>query len=158
MSDVHQCVDKFFITVINNKSAWAKLSSIVGADYLPERLPERAVEVSRVSFPPEERDEVARMLIRKYDSAFQLHCPHPHCGTSCPSFFLSPCPNLGCSMVMSAKHHPQHQEVCPFAPLLCEQGCGDRIPRKEMQYHISLTCIRRPATCPYACIGCKSGK
>ena len=153
LAGVLHCLDKFFISVINAKSAWSKLSSIVGADYLPEKLPERAVQVSRRSFPPEERAEVARMLLRKYDVAFAFHCHKYNCGAACV-FALTPCPNLGCGEVLSAKYMGEHQQACPFAPLQCERRCGDTVARKEMACHLRLDCVLRAALCPYAPIGC----
>lgn len=157
MGGVHQCIDKFFLSVINAKSAWAKLSSIVGADYLPERLPERAVEVSSYSFPIEERREVARMLIRQYDTTFAFHCHKYNCGAAC-AFALTPCPNLGCSEVLSAKFMEAHLGDCQFTPLGCGRGCGETVARKEMPCHLRLTCDLRPAECPYSALGCHTGE
>jgi len=154
MAGVNQCIDKFFVSVINAKSAWAKLSSIVGADYLPEKLPERAVEVSSFSFSLEERREVARMLIRKYDTSFAHHCDKFNCGEAC-SFALVACSNLGCSEVLSVKYTGAHQEECQFTRIACERGCGEIVVRKEMSCHLALTCDLRPAECPYSCIGCR---
>lgn len=154
MAGVNQCIDKFFISVINAKSAWAKLSSIVGADYLPEKLPERAVEVSSFSFSLEERREVARMLIRKYDTSFVHHCDKVNCGAAC-SFALVSCSNLGCSEVLSTKYTSSHLEECHFTRIACERGCGEIVVRKEMSCHLTLTCDLRPVECPYACIGCR---
>lgn len=147
-------IDKFFVSVLNAKSTWSKLSSIVGDDYLPEKLPARAVEVSSFSFPLEERREVARMLIRKYDTSFAHHCHKFNCGSAC-SFALTACPNLGCSEVLSAKYLGAHMEACQFTPLGCERGCGETVARKEMSCHLLLTCELRPAECPYASIGCQ---
>jgi hypothetical protein len=157
LAGVRQCIDKFFVSVINAKSAWSKLSSIVGADYLPERLPERALEVSSRSFPLEERQEVARMLLRKYDTAFAFHCHKYNCGAGCV-FALTHCPNLGCSEALSAKYLGEHAAACQFAPLQCERGCGETVVRKEMACHLRLACVLRGAECPYACIGCKPGR
>lgn len=102
LAGARQCLDKFFVSVLNAKSTWSKLSSIVGDDYLPEKLPARAVEVSTFSFSLEERREVARMLIRKYDTDFAHHCHKYNCGSGC-TFALTACGNLGCSEVLSAR-------------------------------------------------------
>lgn len=154
LAGAHHCIDKFFVSVLNAKSAWSKLSSIVGDDYLPEKLPARAVEVSSFSFPLEERREVARMLIRKYDTSFAHHCDKQNCGASC-SFALTACPNMGCSEIMSSKYVDGHLLTCQFTPLRCERNCGEIVARKEMACHLRLNCVLRPASCPYECIGCK---
>lgn len=154
MESAQKCIDKFFISVINSKSAWSKLSSIVGADYLPEKLPERALQVSNLSFPPEERVQLACMIIRKYDSSFSFHCSQRQCGEAC-SFALMSCPNLGCSEMMSAKYIGDHLEVCPYTRQHCERNCGAVVARKEMSYHLKADCELRPAICPYASLGCK---
>jgi hypothetical protein len=156
MAGVNKCIDKFFVSVINAKSAWAKLTSVVGADYLPEKLPERAVEVSTFSFPLEDRREVARMLIRKYDTTFSYHCHKYNCGAGC-TFALTPCPNIGCSEVLSARYTAAHLDTCQFTTLACERNCGETVARKEMLCHLTLTCELRPVECPYACIGCEPG-
>ena len=157
MAGIYRCLDKFFITIINKKSTWSKLSSIVGADYLPENLPQRAVEVSSFSFSLDERKEVARMLIRKYDTSFIYHCNKYNCGTSC-IFAPNPCPNTGCSEIVSSKYVGEHLEACQFTPLLCHRGCGETVVKKEMDCHLSFECVLRKAECPYACIGCKPSK
>lgn len=153
LAGVYQCLDKFFVTIINKKSTWSKLSSIVGADYLPENLPHRAVEVSRTSFPLEERQEIARMLIRKYDTTFQYHCDKNDCGSACV-FAITHCPNVGCAELLSAKFVGSHLDSCMFTPLPCERNCGETVVRKEMDCHLKLQCVLRSAECPYECIGC----
>jgi hypothetical protein len=156
MKGVNNCIDKFLVTVMNAKSTWSKVSSIVGPDYIPEKLPERALEVSSKSFPSEERQEISKMLIRKYDTNFEYHCHKFNCGSSC-TFCVIHCRNLGCPDFLSAKYLNDHLSHCPFTILNCNRGCGDRIARKEMDNHLLVDCVLRPAECPYACIGCRPG-
>mmetsp|Transcript_16013 Transcript_16013/g.24150 ORF Transcript_16013/g.24150 Transcript_16013/m.24150 type:complete len:305 (-) Transcript_16013:7-921(-) len=113
MKHVHHVLDKFLTLVLNKKSAWSKAASIFGGEYSPEQLPQRAKELDRDAFTSEERREIAKLLIRKYDTDNEYHCEESRCGSSCV-FAPYYCNNDGCTAVFSMKWRGQHDGIFPF--------------------------------------------
>ncbi|CAE7521852.1 unnamed protein product, partial [Symbiodinium microadriaticum] len=132
LKEINVRLDKFMIQVLNKKSAWSQAISIFSGDYDPELLPRRAVELDQFIFPQEERVSLAKILIRKYDSAFEFHCDRKHCGPNC---MYAPyyCNYDGCTTVFSLKWKDQHDEVCPFKLVECSRQCGAFVSRTALQ-------------------------
>lgn len=76
-----------------------------------------------------------------------------NCGKSC-IFGIEFCPNSPCIEQYSRKWSQQHDAICPEKILPCTRQCGEIMPRKNMETHVSQECILRPVFCPYNCIGC----
>ncbi|KAL7465588.1 hypothetical protein ACHAXS_011588, partial [Conticribra weissflogii] len=51
-------------------------------------------------------------------------------------FRLVPCPNENCPAVISFKYKDQHDSECGFKSLPCTNGCGEMVPRNQMDDHI----------------------
>jgi TRAF-type zinc finger len=98
-----------------------------------------------------ERDELAGWIVRGLDPEYELHCGVPSCGANC-EYAWKPCPNLGCSVLISQKHLPQHDEICQYKVILCE--CGTSVPKHHLQHHEAVECALRDTSCPFAEIGC----
>jgi hypothetical protein len=132
LREVNLRLDKFLIQVVNKKSAWSQALSMFSGEYLPEMLPQRALELDKFIFSQEERRMLAKTLIKKYDHRFEYHCDKAHCGSNC---IYSPyfCNNDGCTTVFSLKYKDEHDAVCPFKITECPRHCGGWASRRTMQ-------------------------
>ncbi|XP_035683394.1 RING finger protein 151-like [Branchiostoma floridae] len=50
-------------------------------------------------------------------------------------FATVPCPNEGCELHILRKDVEEHDHVCDYHQLMCPDGCGDSILRKELDSH-----------------------
>ena len=70
------------------------------------------------------------------------------------------CPerNTNCGFCMSnikVSQSCDHSKMCPNFPLKCFNGCNEeRIPRKDMNFHVSELCPLAIVPCPYKKYGC----
>ncbi len=132
------------------------------SQHLVSAMPKRKIAVSKY-LDKNERFALAKLLIKDIDRySFKLHCKVESCGStndesehilgiaSTPlcEFRLVPCPNENCPAVISFKYKDQHDSECGFKSLPCTNGCGEMVPRNQMDDHIKKRCILRPAECP----------
>eukprot|EP00977_Amphora_coffeiformis_P019499 scaffold7303_cov153-Amphora_coffeaeformis.AAC.10 len=111
---------------------------------------ERCRDLVAGHFP--ERSTLTGWLIRLLDDGiFDMHCNQTNCGNVCPFFHVS-CPNEGCSLTLSQKHVPEHDQVCAFKLLPCP--CGDSIRRRDVARHRQDVCPLRDTSCPFFKVGC----
>jgi len=122
---------------------------------LEKGLEDRMGEVNARFFGKEERDVLARVLIRHVDDPdFTLHCSKEHCGPDC-EFAMTYCPNHGCDEVLSQKFMAHHEEhVCKYKLIDCPKECGELVPRYQMRRHLQQDCPLRDAACPFQFLGC----
>ncbi|MQM01995.1 hypothetical protein Taro_034757 [Colocasia esculenta] len=66
------------------------------------------------------------------------------------------CGNEGCNATFCAVHSDKHDSACPFKILLCEQNCGQSIPRREMDRHCITVCTMKLVNCPFYQVGCRT--
>lgn len=142
--------------VQSSSTTLSMASSLVGGSNLssPEYVEGRKTEISERHFRHEERQELAKLLLRKFDLPHAFHCPHRNCGAQC-EFRVEQCPHEHCFVYFSHKWWEEHDGACPEKPLPCERVCGETVLRKNMGRHLQDDCVLRPVTCPYQCVGCK---
>lgn len=58
-----------------------------------------------------------------------------------------------CSKLIAFQTIKFHGSICPERHVLCEQGCGELIRRREVESHL-LECSMTPVPCTYAFLGC----
>eukprot|EP01034_Spumella_vulgaris_P029296 gene29296-36321_t len=138
-----------------SKTALSMASSVLSSSNASEALSLRLVEVSRLYFGDEERAELARLLIRKFDSVYEFHCEKLHCGDSC-QFSVELCPHSECGVRYSRKWAAQHDGMCPQKIVPCTRECGVDIKRRFMDPHLCQDCVLRPVVCAFTELGCKS--
>ena len=107
------------------------------------------------------RDQVAKMVLRKLDIRRDTNC-----GMRFKSEFelekhelvcvLRPisCGNEGCGHVFSAIHVVEHDKLCVYKLLPCEQRCEAMVIRGEMDKHCVTECPMRPMKCSFFHVGC----
>jgi len=105
-------------------------------------------------FTAPERIEIAKVIVRSFDSTHEYHCTNNFCGQECP-YAVHSCPNGGCTTSFSMNHWLKHDAVCPFKPIACPLNCGHAQSRQTMSDHVQTTCVMRPVLCPYHSIGCR---
>lgn len=111
----------------------------------------RKTLVARHCFSPKECEAISALVVKKLDPTFQLHCDQSNCGENC-NFLRIPCPNHGCSLVMSKMYLKQHDNQCIYKEIECE--CRLRLPRHEFKTHKTESCVLREVNCPFKQIGC----
>ncbi|KAK9078490.1 hypothetical protein SSX86_002547 [Deinandra increscens subsp. villosa] len=109
------------------------------------------------------REYVASILLKNvdYKNAF-------HCNMVCSSeeelvkhrseckFRPMDCTSEGCTTRYCAAQKENHEAVCPFMVLPCEQKCSDFVMRREMDRHCVTICPMKLVNCAFSTVGCKS--
>ncbi|CAL5352070.1 unnamed protein product [Camellia sinensis] len=111
----------------------------------------------------ERREVIAQTLLKnvdfknifhcnmKFNSAEELSGHNPQCG-----FRTVDCTNEGCNARFCAAHLENHDSICPFKVLPCEQKCSASIMRREMDKHCITICPMKLMNCPFYQVGCQS--
>ncbi|KAJ9181232.1 hypothetical protein P3X46_009383 [Hevea brasiliensis] len=109
------------------------------------------------------REVIAQTLVKNVDFKNTFHCDKKFNKTeelaehvvNC-DFRSMNCKNEGCTVVFCARHMENHDSVCPFKIIPCEQKCSDSIMRREMDRHCITVCPMKLVNCPFYAIGCQS--
>lgn len=152
----------------SNKRLVGKMFGTHGKAERANQLQQISDELGKLSlqeggWPLAQRMELAKTLIRRYDSVNVAHCNLGFVDegkliqhmSECPWRPVE-CPNKGCGQVHSFKRLEMHDDICVYKPVLCVQGCGKKIARLNMKKHITTVCDRKPVECPFAQYGCSS--
>ena len=144
----------------SGKSIWTSIFSNDESTAMSSELVSRAVDIAENYFPFIERTEIAKLIIRIYDSKCKFHCSpnseRNYCDESTCIFAPFHCVNEGCQIVVSKIWEQRHDEVCPYKLISCARECGIHVKRNGMSHHLSDTCDLRPVPCPFYDIGCIS--
>ncbi|XP_076946381.1 uncharacterized protein LOC143617843 [Bidens hawaiensis] len=109
------------------------------------------------------REYVASVLLKNVDYKNSFHC-----NMVCSSeeelvkhraeCMLRPmdCTNEGCSTRYCAAQKENHEAICPFMVLPCEQKCSDFVMRREMDRHCVTICPMKLMNCAFYTVGCNS--
>lgn len=149
-ASLSRMLDQF---VGSSQTAWSIASSVLVTGDAAVHQQERTAEIAHDFFQEEERRELARLVIRRYDHVHAFHCAQNNCGQGC-IFAVEQCPHTPCQVCYSRKWALQHDAVCPEKLLPCERACSVMVPRKNMAHHLQELCGLRPVLCPFHCLGC----
>ena len=72
--------------------------------------------------------------LKRKINALQVYCPFK---------------NQGCKEITTVGEVKTHKDVCGFAQVLCNQGCGSTVLRKNLLQHCDKKCPKRKVTCQY---------
>jgi len=133
---------------------WAIASSVFTGQGM-EYQAHRGSEIMK-NFSILERNELSKLIIRKFDRKNNYHCNVKHCGEKC-LFARESCKNANCGVIYSRKWAQKHDAICPEKLIECDRLCGELVVRKNMATHLEVSCTLRPITCPFAGFGCSSG-
>lgn len=109
------------------------------------------------------REAISDELIKNLDFKKKFHCGkyfdteaelNSHV-VKC-EFRPAKCGNEGCKVVYSKMHEDEHDGVCAYKVLECEQKCGEMILRREMDRHCITVCRMKMVNCPFYQVGCGS--
>ncbi|KAM0853130.1 hypothetical protein ACQ4PT_051272 [Festuca glaucescens] len=158
-------------SIVVSISGW--LPYLGGDDGRDDRIDDLVQEMEATRFwPIERREAVARDLLRSLDAVStggagsKFRCRDEleteekladHVTTRC-RFTPVRCRNLvhGCTAEVSACRAEEHDAVCAFKLLPCEQGCGASVARRQMDRHCVTACPMKLANCPFYLLGCES--
>lgn len=109
------------------------------------------------------REAIAQTLVRNVDFKNIFHCNMKYDiaedlaehAVGC-SFRSMNCSNVGCNVNFCAAHMVNHDSICPFKILPCEQKCSASIMRREMDRHCITACPMKLVNCPFYPVGCQS--
>lgn len=109
------------------------------------------------------RETIAAALLKNVDYKNSFHC-NMVCGSEeeiakhrleC-KFRPLDCVNEGCTTRYCAIQKENHEAICPFMILPCEQKCSDFVMRREMDRHCVTICPMKLVNCAFYTVGCKS--
>ncbi|CAL5057240.1 unnamed protein product [Urochloa decumbens] len=111
----------------------------------------------------DERKATAETILESIDMKCIFHCPERFVDqdkladhrNQC-KFRVVNCKNDGCSASFSAIHIEEHDSICPFKALPCDQLCEQHVMRCEMDKHCATVCPMKIINCPYYHIGCET--
>lgn len=150
--------------VRSKTSLLSRMSSVMGTERKEERIDDLAQDLDRTgAWVMADREALAKSLLKQLDRSRSSNCDKEfqtkeeldaHMGT-CP---LRPikCPNDGCGRVLSALHAGEHDAVCSFKFIPCEQKCQARVMRSEMDKHCITVCPMKLVKCPFFQVGCNN--
>ena len=72
--------------------------------------------------------------LKRKISSFQVYCTYQE---------------QGCDVISTIGELDAHREVCGFASLVCNQGCGQTVLRKDMPRHCKEECLKRKVRCQH---------
>ncbi|WVZ74689.1 hypothetical protein U9M48_022844 [Paspalum notatum var. saurae] len=109
------------------------------------------------------RKATAETILESIDMKCIFHCPEKfveqdklaHHRSRC-KFRVVGCKNDGCSASFSAIHIEEHDAICPFKALPCEQLCEQHVMRREMGKHCATVCPMKIINCPFYHVGCET--
>lgn len=104
-------------------STLSSVSSALSSESNFMTFSKRIAEISKNYFGIEERNELAKLIIRKYDNNNDYHCLSKNCGMTC-IYSVEECPNNNCGVKYSQKWRQQHDEICPQKIINCDRHCG----------------------------------
>jgi hypothetical protein len=142
--EVDSTITSFLATVVSKKGIWGKtksmtrsiLSNASDVDYAI--LQQRHTDLQQHFLDERQFRYMALMCVRKYDREHHYHCSTRRCKSDCP-YFPYVCVNDRCTVSISQKYQEAHDDVCGWKILACTRGCGDHIPRKELDKHLLVT-------------------
>lgn len=109
------------------------------------------------------RKATAETILESVDMKCIFHCPerfveHDKLAdhrSQC-KFRVVNCKNDGCSASFSAIHIEEHNSICPFKALPCDQLCEQHVMRCEMDIHCATVCPMKLINCPFYHVGCET--
>ncbi|XP_066327886.1 uncharacterized protein [Miscanthus floridulus] len=109
------------------------------------------------------RQATAETILESIDMKCIFHCPENFAEqdkladhrSQC-KFRVVDCKNDGCSISLSAIHIEEHDSICPFKALPCEQLCEQHVMRCEMDKHCATVCAMKLINCPFYHVGCET--
>ena len=101
-----------------------------------------APQCNTAYFPWQERESLARTIIRKHDHEYSYHCNVQHCGKLC-EFSIVTCPNEECDIMFNQKHSQSHDTLCPQKVIPCDRLCGETMKRCSVDNHKEHSCPLR---------------
>ncbi|KAJ8900140.1 hypothetical protein K2173_024256 [Erythroxylum novogranatense] len=154
-------VDDF---AISKRNFFSRVSGWLLSEKREDRVDDFVQEMEMNGFwLLERREAVAQTLLKNVDFKNTFHCDLKfktseelvehmvNCG-----FGPLNCTNEGCTAMFSAKHLENHDSVCPFKMIPCEQKCPDILMRREMDRHCITVCPMKLVNCPFYAVGCQS--
>lgn len=154
-------VDDFAAT---KRNLFSRVSGWVLSEKREDKIDDFVQEMDINGFwPLDRREAIAQVLLKNVDFKSEFHCDKKFHSTeelaehveNC-GFRSVTCTNEGCTARFCASHAEQHDSICPFKIISCEQKCSAFIMRREMDRHCITVCPMKLVNCPFHNLGCQS--
>ncbi|KAI7757386.1 hypothetical protein M8C21_001915 [Ambrosia artemisiifolia] len=148
----------------SKRNMFSRVSEWVSSDRREDRIDDFVQEMEINGFWLLARREfVASMLLKNVDYKNSFHCNKVFSSeeelikhsAEC-MFRPMDCTNEGCTTRYCAAQKENHEAVCPFMILPCEQKCSDFVMRREMDRHCVTICPMKLVHCAFYTVGCNS--
>ncbi|CAH1436913.1 unnamed protein product [Lactuca virosa] len=148
----------------SKRNMFSRVSEWVSSDGREDRIDDFVQEMEINGFWLLARREcIASILLKNVDYKNSFHC-NVACGSEeeiCKhrlecKFRGMDCVNEGCTTRYCAAQKENHEAICPFMILACEQKCPDFVMRREMDRHCVTICPMKLVNCAFYTVGCKS--
>ncbi|XP_023517495.1 uncharacterized protein LOC111781244 [Cucurbita pepo subsp. pepo] len=146
------------------RNLFSRVSGWVLSEKREDKIDDFVQEMDVNGFwPLDRREAIAQVLLKNVDFKNEFHCDQKfhsveelaehvvNCG-----FRSLICTNEGCCATFCANNAEQHDSICPFKIILCEQMCSAFIMRREMDRHCITVCPMKLVNCPFHNLGCQS--
>ncbi|CAN8270104.1 unnamed protein product [Cochlearia groenlandica] len=158
---VSDLVDDF---AASKRNLFSRVSGWLLSERREDNIDDFAQEMELSGFwLTEQREGIAHTLLKNVDFKNLSHCKMKfqtegellehalRCG-----YRTMNCENEGCTAVFCSNQMENHDSVCPFKVIPCEQKCSERIMRREMDRHCITMCTMKLVNCPFRTVGCLS--
>lgn len=147
----------------SKRNFFSKVSTWLLSDRREDRIDDFVQEMEMNGFwLIGRREAVAKTLLRNVDFKNEYHCNKkfnsaqdlsdhiPKC-----HFRTIICTSEGCNARFCAAHLEEHDSICPFKIIQCEQKCSDEIMRRDMDRHCITACPMKLVNCSFYPVGCQ---
>ncbi|KAH0468338.1 hypothetical protein IEQ34_003371 [Dendrobium chrysotoxum] len=149
----------------SKRNIFSRVSGWILSDTRDDRIDDFVHEMDTNRFWSIDRREViSEVLLRNLDYKSKSHCSmrfdeerelEVH-RREC-EFRPVACGNEGCKVKFCAVREEEHDGVCAYKVLSCDQKCGEMVLRREMDRHCVTVCKMKLMNCPFYQVGCESG-
>ncbi|XP_072981671.1 uncharacterized protein [Typha angustifolia] len=164
-NDLDEIISVFIDDFTSSKrNLFSRVSGWVLSESREDKIDDFMQEMEMNNFwSLDRREAIAEVLLKNIDIKGTYHCTvkfdteqqlEEHRGNC--SFRPVYCTNEGCDARFSAVHMVNHDLICSFKVLPCEQGCSQSLMRREMDRHCITVCPMKLVNCPFYQVGCES--
>ncbi|KAJ3691245.1 hypothetical protein LUZ61_020409 [Rhynchospora tenuis] len=146
------------------RNLFGRVSGWLLSENREEKIDDFAQDMETDNFwPIDRREGISAIFIKNVDVKRKFHCGekyesaeklHEHMSKCTYRKII--CENEGCRAKFSAFSKDEHDVVCAYKMVECEQKCGERLLRRDMDRHCITVCKLRMVNCPFYQIGCES--
>ncbi|KAF3338932.1 TNF receptor-associated factor family protein [Carex littledalei] len=146
------------------RNLFGRVSGWLLSENREDKIDDFAQDMETDNFwPIDRREGISAIFIKNVDMKRKYHCGEKYQSAEKLREHMSECTYRkvdctyeGCRAKFSAFSKYEHEAACEFKIVECEQSCGERLLRRDMDRHCITVCKMRMVNCPFYQIGCES--